>query len=290
MYDFQANETFRPLAMSLPRRTATLPTYADLNCDGIAIGAALPPKLLEAIGLQGELAEKQRPLREAVAASRVSINLADECARSVEPILKYAQPRWQMQVLNQAHWIAHPALPIGDLVGLERDPQIVGNKVVEYVGEHAEDIYAILAASFSQYSCGSDTKEFAFELLDDHRRRHFRSIVRAVFPEIERCCREALGLGARKGSKQVIDDFKKKFGKLGPSDISSLHGYYVYSMMVGCFYQSIDPEKDLEPFSNMINRHASQHGLIRYESMRDTLNAIFLFDFILKVCDALKKS
>jgi hypothetical protein len=38
----------------------------------------------------------------------------------------------QIELLNKAHWIAHPALPIGDLVGGQSDPEILGDVVAEY--------------------------------------------------------------------------------------------------------------------------------------------------------------
>jgi hypothetical protein len=114
-------------------------------------------------------------------------------------------------------------------------------------------------------------------------------IVPAVFPEIERCARDVLGLGAGKGPKAVINALTEGIGNLSISEIGSLHALSALSMMDEYFYESIKSESDADKFKGMIHRHGSQHGLLRYSESRDCLNAMFLFDFVLLGCDALRK-
>jgi hypothetical protein len=55
----------------------------------------------------------------------------------------------QIKLINGARWIAHPALPIGDLIGEESDPEKVGETVADYVEQHLQEIYEILESRFS---------------------------------------------------------------------------------------------------------------------------------------------
>lgn len=112
----------------------------------------------------------------------------------------------------------------------------------------------------------------------------------AVFPEIERTARGTLGLGAGKTSRVVFDQLNEKLGNLRISDMRSLHALSALPMLDDYFYKSFRSDSEADNFKRMIHRHGSQHGLLRYIESRDCLNAIFLFDFVLLGCDAIRKS
>jgi hypothetical protein len=228
--------------------------------------------------------------------NRWQTEFADALRAALTPVASWATktaPAFalirQIELLNKVHWIAHPALPIGDLIGEQSDPEIIGKTVADYVEQHLEDIYQILEIRFSSYNSGDQTKAFALELVEAHRHRLFHLIVPAVFPEVERCARDVFGLGAGKGAQVVINALTEGINNLTISEIGSIHALSVLSMMEEYFYESIYSETDADKFKSMIHRHGSQHGLLRYSESRDCLNAIFLFDFVLLGCDALRK-
>jgi hypothetical protein len=197
----------------------------------------------------------------------------------------------QIQLLNKAHWIAHPALPIGDLIGEQSDPERIADNVANYVEQHLEDIYQILENRFSSYNSDNHTKAFALELVKAHRHCLFYLIVPAVFPEIERCARDVLALGAGKRPGCVKKALTEGFDNLPFHKVGRSLPYFLaaLSMMDKYLYQSLHSESDAPKFKGMIHRHGSQHGLLRYCESRDCLNAMFLFDFVLLGCDELRK-
>jgi hypothetical protein len=153
----------------------------------------------------------------------------------------------QIKLLNEARWIAHPALPIGDLIGEQSDPEKVGETVVDYVEQHLQEIYEILESRFSNYNSGDQTKAFALELVQAHRHGLFHLIVPAVFPEIERCARNVLGLGAGKKPQAVINALTEEIDNLTISKIGSLHALSAL-LMIEYFYKSIYSESDADKF------------------------------------------
>ena len=228
--------------------------------------------------------------------NRQHAELGERLRAALTPVVSWADkmaPTFtllrQIELLNKAYWIAHPALPIGDLIGEQNDAERIADTVADYVEQHLEDIYQILESRFSSYDCDDQTKAFGRELIEAHRHRLFRLIVPAVFPEIERCARDVLGLGAGKRPHAVINSLNEGLGNLPLSKIGSLHALSVLSMMDEYFYESIKSEGDADKFKGMIHRHGSQHGLLRYSESRDCLNAMFLFDFVLLGCDAMRK-
>jgi hypothetical protein len=152
------------------------------------------------------------------------------------------------------------------------------------------DIYEFLDRRFSSYNCGDQTRAFALQLVKAHRHRLFHLIVPAVFPEIERCARDVLWLGAGKKPRAVINALNEGIGNLTIPQIGSLHALFALSMIDEYCYESIRSESDADKFKGMIHRHGSQHGLLRYSESRDCLNAMFLFDFVLLGCDALRSA
>lgn len=225
------------------------------------------------------------------------VDLALKIAPAVPPIASWVvdlgsqfapalQQIRQIELLTEAGWVAHPALAVGDIVE-GHDPGEVRRAVEDYVEQHRDELYDTLDGRFRSYRIDDQKRSFALQLIEAHRHGLFHLIVPAVFPEIERCAREVLGLGAGKGSKIVIAALTERIGNLPISKIGVLHTLSALSLMDEYFYKTIRPEGDSDQFRGMIHRHGSQDGLLRYSSSRDCLNAIFLLDFVLLGCDAL---
>jgi hypothetical protein len=52
-------------------------------------------------------------------------------------------------------------------------------------------------------------------------------------------------------------------------------------------YEKIKTPAERDRLKEMPHRHGALHGLIGYESSRDSLNALFLLDFVLAACHAI---
>jgi hypothetical protein len=76
----------------------------------------------------------------------------------------------RIETLNKAHWIAHPVLPLGELVGEDADPTEIDRRVATYVEGNRDAIYDVLQTRFSNYKQDDDTKSFAIDLIEAHRR------------------------------------------------------------------------------------------------------------------------
>jgi hypothetical protein len=267
----------QPIKFSIPQWTTELGHYVKA---AEAMSAAIRPITFDLPRLSTEFNRWNPNLLEAV-------NAAVRPLASLAPAFTLMR---QIDTLSKAHWIAHPILPVSELVGEETDPEQVGVRVADYVEQHQELIYQALDRRFANHDAEDDTKAFARELIEAHRRGLYRLIVPTVFPEIERCARVTLGLGAGKNSALVFDLLNKKLGDLPISKIGSLFAMSALFLLHNYFYKSFRSDSEADSFKSMIHRHGSQHGLLRYNESRDCLNAIFLFDFILVGCAAIREA
>jgi len=190
----------------------------------------------------------------------------------------------QAKRLRLAGWIPHPVLPIDDLVGPTKDPQTLRAAVEEYVEFYREDIYANLLARFEAYKIELYACRLGEQAVAAHRANLFLLVVPAIFPEIERCARTVLGLGA--GSKEKSKEKKKapvevlveRMEELPLSKMDAFLAIEAIELLDKMYKRGV---------KDMPHRHGALHGLMKYESSRDGLNALFMLDFVLTACQAI---
>jgi hypothetical protein len=190
----------------------------------------------------------------------------------------------QADQLTEAGWIPHPALPIKALVGSETNPTQISARVKFYVDDNIEQLYAVLTNRFTTYNITEDTLALCNAVIRAHRLELFPLIVPAVFAEIERCARNALGSSTKQHGKKIIDNFVARINDL-PASAFNIVQFPTLVLMEDFIYESISLDTEV----SFPHRHASQHGIIRFNTPRDCLNAIFLLDFVLQSSDALQK-
>jgi hypothetical protein len=189
----------------------------------------------------------------------------------------------QADHLTEAGWIPHPALPIKTLVGSDTNPHQISERVTAYVDANREHLYAIIADRFSTYTIPQDTLALCNAAIEAHRLNLFPLIVPAVFAEIERCARAALGLTTKHRGKKIIDNFVARINDL-PASAFNIVQFPTLILMEEVIYESIAFDDEVY----FPHRHGSQHGIIRFNTSRDCLNSIFLLDFVLQSCEAIQ--
>jgi hypothetical protein len=189
----------------------------------------------------------------------------------------------QADHLTEAGWIPHPALPIKELVRSDTNQQIISERVTAYVDANREQLYSIITKRFSTYTIPQDTLKLCDAVIKAHRLELFPLIVPAVFTEIERCARAALRLTTKHRGKKIIDNFVARINDL-PASAFNIVQFPTLILMEEFIYESISFDDEV----SFPHRHGSQHGIIRFNSSRDCLNAIFLLDFVLQSCEAIQ--
>lgn len=196
------------------------------------------------------------------------------------------------EVLSDAGWLPHELLPLKAAVeafdggGI----QAVSALVERHISESWEGIEASLAERAGKCLAGDGEALSAYrEALHAHRVGLYRASCRTVFPEIERVVREGLRVH---GPSTSIKELRERiwglpcttFGRYG------LIGLWVAEYLDNHCYMNFKTEEDLAKLSSLPNRHAIIHGKSAHSTVRDSINALFVADFVFHAVAAVKEA
>ena len=142
--------------------------------------------------------------------------------------------------------------------------------------------------NLSAYSVDGETKAAFLEALDAHEQGLHRSVCRNLMTEVEHVVRIHL-YGGKVGSFSVKKQIGDAFGILPVSMLPDLKvGFVGYFCLQDHLYSQINNEVDRSRFIDhqIPNRHAAIHGLLTYPTVQNSLNSIFVADYVMQLVSA----
>ena len=170
-----------------------------------------------------------------------------------------------------------------------------------YVGPQA------IESQIAEYNIDEEAKATFREALDAHGYGLHRSVCRVLFPEIERMLRTEL-FGRRTGREnyqkivetlvedKTLDDFLPGgrfdfdyFGHLTAAVME--HSDDAFDERIFGLFRRVD-EDDLQRVGQdpVPNRHAAMHGYVSYSSSQNSLNAIFVADYMFRLIGSFRNA
>ncbi|HEV7289903.1 hypothetical protein [Sphingomonas sp.] len=185
--------------------------------------------------------------------------------------------------LEDAGWLPHPASPWHllddeDLCGEEL------NKAIEaYYRENWRAVKISISEAIAGYTIDAEAKATFGEALAAHEAGLHRCVARTLFPEIERVSRAELHGGAMdKIASQP--KLQKAISNLCPSDIArdGISGMRLYNKLVDHLYVSMPTPERVEVIAAepVPNRHAAVHGYVAYNTLRHSMNALIIAEYL----------
>ena len=227
----------------------------------------------------------------------------------MEPVARglVALSDWDLlsKVLNAAGWLPHYTTPLSLVEDYSGDDFAVRNKLNEYYGQNWPSVRRALESQIAEYNVDEEAKATFMEALDAHGYGLHRSVCRVLFPEIERMLRsELFGRWTWNVSyKEIVEtliegkwledflpggwfDFDY-FGHLTAA-ISQRSDDALDEKIFGLFSR-VD-EEDLQRVDQdpVPDRHAAMHGFVSYSSQQNSLNAIFIADYMFRLISSFK--
>ena len=209
------------------------------------------------------------------------------------------------EVLNAAGWLPHYTTPLDLIVDCVGDLDTVRNILEEYYAQNWSTVRTAIESQMTEYNVDEEAKATFREALDAHGCGLHRSVCRLLFPEIERVLRTEV-FGRRTGrplykqmvKKLVSDKTLDDFLPGGWFDFD-----YLGHLTEGLKLQSDDEfddrifglfrpvaEEDLQRLEQdpVPNRHAAMHGYVSYSSPQNSLNAIFVADYMFRLISSFR--
>jgi len=197
----------------------------------------------------------------------------------------------QCDRLDDAGWLPHSASPwhLLDDEGLCGDQL---NAAVEtYYQQDWPSVRATFEAAIVTYSIDEEAKATFREALAAHESGLFRCVARTIFPEIERVSRAEIHKGAmdKMASQPKL---QAAISDLSLPDLAydGILGMRLYEKLVDHMYVSIPtPEMLASVAADPVpNRHATVHGYAAYNTLRHSMNALIIAEYLFHAITIIK--
>jgi hypothetical protein len=198
------------------------------------------------------------------------------------------------KLLKAAGWLPHDAIPI-QLVRefLDSDPCELCTALDEHFAENWPETETLLRRRFGDAGLDSEALAVMDQALRAHQAGLYLLVCPAVFPQIERVAGQRYYGPDRKGSITSLKEVRESLLELTASQLRPFKMWQilaVHKMVDESFYAYVrfdgKPANDETIFPN---RHVIAHGRRSFPAARDSLNALFVADFMFCVVDALVK-
>ena len=193
------------------------------------------------------------------------------------------------QLLERHEWFPHQTM-LEFLFGGHIDDADFNALVLAYYRENWAEVRQMIEQNLSDCPVDDETKAAFHEALDSHESGRYLSVCRNLIPELERVVRIHL-YGNKVGSFSVEKQMNICFGNLPVSVFPDRSlGWIGFKYLRSHLYDHIRDEADLERYVNhqIPNRHAAIHGLVTYDNVQNSLNSIFVADYVLQLITAWK--
>lgn len=193
--------------------------------------------------------------------------------------------------LDAAGWLPHVTTPVHLLEGGVNDPALLSDLIERFYSDNWTAIRAELETRLDSYLIDEEAKAAFREALSAHEAGLYRAVCRHLFPEVERVSRIEIHEGSfeRITSQNKLQELAGGFtpGQIEPGGLFALQ---LFRRLSQHLYADVrdeqvrqQMEKDAVP-----NRHAAVHGLVVYKSPKNSLNTIFMTDYLFQIVHLIK--
>jgi hypothetical protein len=198
------------------------------------------------------------------------------------------------EALKVAGWLPHDAIPI-QLVRefLDSDPSELCTALDEHFAENWPETETLLRRRFEDAGLDNEALAVMDQALRAHEVGLYLLVCPAVSPQIERVAGQRYYGPDRKGSITSLKEVREGLLELTVSQLRPFKLWQVlavHKMVDESFYAHVRFDGKLANDETIFpNRHVIAHGRRSFPAARDSLNALFVADFMFCVVDALVK-
>lgn len=189
------------------------------------------------------------------------------------------------EILEAAGFLPHHTTPFDLLEGID-DAEAAAARLDSYYAENWPAVRDAFRDACASYVVDEEAKLVFDEALAIHGDGRYRAVSRLLFPELERLATAAFpaARGLKGGPLGALREFA---GDLDLDEINpgGFRGVTLFKRFDEHLYAPVNTEEEvgrarLDPVPN---RHAAIHGRVSYASMRNSLNALIMADYVYQV-------
>lgn len=211
-------------------------------------------------------------------------------------VAKFGAHIRNVEALDDAGWLPHYTMPFDRVDKCGDDADALHDLLSRHYQERWPEVRREIEARLMPYDIDDKAKKTFFEALDDHEAGRYQSVCSLLPPVIEQVSRKELHNDSIETANPITSqkDLQKLAGKLPPSSVEpgGLFAWNLLRRLSKHFYKRINDEATRQQFAQdpVPNRHAAVHGFVEYSSMQNSLNMIFMADYIFRVISLTKEA
>jgi hypothetical protein len=205
----------------------------------------------------------------------------------------------QDRLLDKAGFLPHVTTPLQLIDECENDAERLSDLLEQHYRENWPEVRNRFIARIDSYELDGEVKEIFSEALIAHEAGLYRLVCRGLFPEIERIARLELkdpvstNTDVKESSSgNVIRFLQKIAGDMQMSDLEpqGYLGLRLFLRLTDHLYMTVRDDQLAALKADAVpNRHAAIHGLVVYQSFKNSLNTLFMTDYIMQIVRVIKK-
>ena len=180
-------------------------------------------------------------------------------------------------------WLPYYAIPLHYFEECQDNYQMLDVCISGYFKENWNQIRQDIERRISNSNIEKETKDTLNEMFIAHECGLYRSVIRVIFPEIERIIR------ARIFNDQGYMSSKKMVEKwIDTHELNDLlkkrYHLALLDKLMNHIYKGVtDSERQNFEVNFCPNRHAAMHGLVIYSTFKHSMNMIIMTDYIFQI-------
>lgn len=212
-------------------------------------------------------------------------SLVQLIAAVMKPLIEWAGAS---QLIKDAGWLPHYTIPKHLLDDCAADADSLKSRLSEYYTHNWPSVRTKIESRLKSYCIDDEARETFREALNAHEAGLYRCSVRVLLPELERLARVHSGYVNNfqdSPIKKLLNDLgNRTFDDVMLGDI---YNHDFFGVLIQHLYEQVKTKVERQKFarSSIPNRHAAVHGLLPYSSMENSLNTIFLAEYVLQLID-----
>jgi hypothetical protein len=195
--------------------------------------------------------------------------------------------------LDEVGFLPHMTMP-WHIIEACSDTSRLSASIEEYYLENWTDIRRRIEVNLTLYDVDREAKDAFREGLIAHQHKCYRSVCRHLLAEIERVVLIEMGNNQLGTHLRTLSDLLgRAAGQLSITDIEP-GPYFAFSLFQRLrdhLYKKVSTEDDRDRMTadSVPNRHAAIHGLVVYKSFKNSLNTVFMTDYVFQVISVTKR-
>jgi hypothetical protein len=210
---------------------------------------------------------------------------------AVKAIQEFAR---KMKLLKDAGFLPHVTMPMHLIAECGDDPAKLSGSIENYYRENWPAIEAAMGSKLAAYHVDVEAKTVFREALQLHGLGFYQAVVRLLFPEIERVVRNDKLLSSYAAAKNIspVAALQQAAGELGLSEIEpgGFLSLEFFTRLTDHLYVRVEDSATVSRMKGdpIPNRHAAIHGRVIYRTFQNSLNTVFMADYIFQVVSAIR--